>query len=49
LELRRRGGSAHPLAVRAAIVGRCGYSLTDEAIAGVIEVAGGSEKVVERR
>jgi hypothetical protein len=41
VELRRRGGSAHPLAIRAAIVGRCGYSLTGEAIASVLAVAGG--------
>jgi hypothetical protein len=44
LELRRRGGSAHPLAIRAAIVGRYGYSLTGHAVAGVLAVAGGSQE-----
>jgi hypothetical protein len=39
LELRRRGRGAHPLAIRAAIVRNCGYSLTGEAIAGVLAVA----------
>jgi hypothetical protein len=43
LELRNRGGDAHPLAIRAAIAGNgCGYSLTGEAIAGVIAVAHGN-------
>jgi hypothetical protein len=39
LEARRRGGNPHPMAVRAAIVARCGYALTREAIAGVLAVA----------
>ena len=39
LELRRRGGEAHPLAIRAAIVTHCGYRLTGEAIEGVLAVA----------
>jgi hypothetical protein len=42
LELRRRGGAAHPQAIRAAIVARCGYRLTGEAIAAVLRVARGS-------
>ena len=41
LELRRRGGDAHPLAIRAAIVRSCGYRLTGDAIAGVLAVARG--------
>jgi len=41
LELRRRGGEAHPLAIRAAIVASCGYRLSGEAIAGVLAVARG--------
>jgi hypothetical protein len=39
LELRHRSGDAHPLAIRAAIVRHCGYSLTGEAIGGVFAVA----------
>lgn len=39
LEARRRGGNPHPMAVRAGIVARCGYTLTREAIAGVLAVA----------
>jgi hypothetical protein len=40
LEWRRRGGDAHPNAVRAAIVmNGCGYSLTGDAIAAVLAVA----------
>ncbi len=39
LEWRQRGSNAHPQAVRAAIVHRCGYSLTGDAIAGVLAVA----------
>jgi hypothetical protein len=40
LEWRRRGGEAHPLAIRAAIVQNgCGYQLTGEAIAGVLSIA----------
>jgi hypothetical protein len=40
LEWRRRGGEAHPLAIRAAIVQNgCGYRVTGEAIAGVLSVA----------
>jgi hypothetical protein len=39
LEWRKRGGDAHPNAVRAAIVmNGCGYSLTGEAIAAVLAV-----------
>lgn len=38
LELGRRGGEAHPLAIRAAIVTSCGYRLTGEAIAAVLRV-----------
>jgi len=41
LELRRRGGEAHPQAIRAAIVPSCGYRLTGEAIEGVLAVARG--------
>lgn len=50
LERRRRGDNPHPLAVRAAIVASCGYSLTGEAIAGVFAVADSIEngrRVVE--
>jgi len=40
LEWRKRGGDAHPMAVRAAIVmNRCGYSLTGDAIAAVLALA----------
>ena len=40
LEWQARGGEAHPLAIRAAIVqSGCGYGLTGEAIAGVLAVA----------
>ena len=39
LEARRRGGNPHPMAVRAGIVARCGYTLTREAVAGVLAVA----------
>ena len=39
LEARRRGGNPHPMAVRAGIVGRCGYTLTREAIASVLAIA----------
>ena len=40
LECRKRGGDAHPMAVRAAIVmNRCGYSLTGDAIAAVLALA----------
>ena len=42
LELRRRGGEAHPLAIRAAIVTNCGYGLTGEAVAGALAVARGN-------
>ena len=42
LELRRRGGEAHPMAIRAAIVSSCGYRLTGAAIDGVLAVARGS-------
>lgn len=42
LEWRRRGGKAHPLAIRAVVVDTCraGYQLTGEAIAGVLAAAG---------
>jgi hypothetical protein len=49
LERRRRGGDPHPLAIRAAIVGRCGYSLTGEAIGAVFAMADGSDAAVDRR
>lgn len=40
LEWRERGGDAHPMAVRAAIVmNGCGYRLTGDAIAAVLVVA----------
>ncbi len=40
LEWRRRGGNAHPHAVRATIVLQgCGYGLTGAAVAGAIDVA----------
>jgi hypothetical protein len=40
LEWRKRGGDAHPMAVRAAIVmNGCGYTLTGDAIAAVLAVA----------
>ena len=38
VEARRRGGNPHPMAVRAGIVARCGYTLTREAIAGVLAI-----------
>jgi hypothetical protein len=39
LELRKRGGVAHPLAIRAEIATQgCGYTLTRDAIVGVIDV-----------
>jgi hypothetical protein len=42
LEWRKRGNDAHPLAIRAAIVQNgCGYSLTGDAIAGVLAIARG--------
>jgi hypothetical protein len=43
LEARKRGDDPHPMAVRVGIVARCGYTLTREAIAGVLAVAGDSE------
>lgn len=43
LEARKRGDNPHPMAVRAAIVARCGYTLTREAIAGVLAAAGDCE------
>jgi hypothetical protein len=39
LEARQRPDTPHPLAVRAAIVARCGYQLTGDAIAGVLALA----------
>jgi hypothetical protein len=48
LEARKRGDSPHPMAVRAAIVRRCGYALTREAIAGVLALAGVSEEKPRR-
>jgi hypothetical protein len=44
LEARKRDDNPHPMAIRAAIVGRCGYALTREAIAGVLAAAGVSEE-----
>jgi hypothetical protein len=48
LEAQRRGDNPHPMAVRAAIVARCGYALTREAIAGVLAVAGDSGEMAGR-
>ena len=48
LESRRRGDNPHPMAVRAAIVRGCGYSLTGEAVAGVLAAARVSDEPAER-